>query len=196
VTFHAPLRIGQSATKVSTIRDIEMKEGRSGQLCLVTVKHQITAGDTPCLTEVQNIIYREMPPPGTPQPPDRPAPDDTPRDAAYTITPDPVMLFRYSALIFYGHRIHYDADYTRDTEGYPGLVVHGPLMAALLAGFAADQRPGQTLRHCTIRALSPVFCGQPLQIEARHDGAATHTCARKDSGALAMNVTLDFDRDA
>ncbi|TMM50755.1 FAS1-like dehydratase domain-containing protein [Sulfitobacter sabulilitoris] len=191
VEIAQPLRIGQRVTKTSTIRDIEMKQGRSGPLCFVTVDHRFEVDGVLHLTETQDIVYREMPAPGTPQPAGRPAPDTA--LPGRVVTPDPVLLFRYSALIFYGHRIHYDADYTRDVEGYPGLVVHGPLTVSLLADFGVEQAPGRRLRALDIRAHSPLFCPDPIHLELARDRDRSQVWARREDGTLAMAVTLHFD---
>jgi 3-methylfumaryl-CoA hydratase len=191
VDITRPLRIGETATKTSTIRDVTMKQGNSGKLCFVTLDHDITVAGEACFSERQNIVYREMPAPGSPQPVGKPAPENAGFETV--ATPDPVMLFRYSALIFYGHRIHYDADYTREVEGYPGLVVHGPLTATLLVDLALRNRADAALKSFEIRAMSPLFNPAPIHLEGLHDGDATRTWARTPDGSLAMTVDLTFD---
>lgn len=191
VDITRPLRIGETATKTSTIRDVTMKQGNSGKLCFVTLDHDITVADEVCFSERQNIVYREMPAPGSPQPVGKPAPENAGFETV--VTPDPVMLFRYSALIFYGHRIHYDADYTRDIEGYPDLVVHGPLTATLLVDLALRNRADAALKSFEIRAMSPLFNPAPIHLEGLHDGETTRTWARTPDGSLAMTVDLTFD---
>ena len=193
VEIARPLRIGEVATKASKIVDVTMKEGRSGALCFVTVDHDLTVDAEHCLSERQNIVYREMPAPGAPQPSGKPAPDAA--SFAAVITPDPVLLARYSALIFYSHRIHYDADYTREVEGYPGLVVHGPLTATLLLDLGVAQRPGARLTSFDIRAMSPLFCPNLVHLEGCHDGSTTHMWARTPDGTLAMTVDMTFDAE-
>lgn len=190
VNINEPLRIGEICTKTSTIRDIQMKSGRTGNLCFVTVEHSFEVDGQNRFTERQDIVYRDMPAQGSTPPPGKPAPGGA--SARMTITPDPVLLFRYSALIFYGHRIHYDIEYTREVEGYPGLVVHGPLTAALLAEFGQNQQPGKRLRSFDIRAMSPLFSPTPFHIEARNDGDITNAWAREPDGTLAMEVALVF----
>ena len=191
VDITRPLRIGETATKTSTIRDVTMKQGNSGKLCFVTLDHDITVAGEACYSERQNIVYREMPAPGSPQPVGKPAPENAGFETV--VTPDPVMLFRYSALIFYGHRIHYDADYTRDVEGYPDLVVHGPLTATLLVDLALRNRADAALKSFEIRAMSPLFNPAPIHLEGLHDGETTRTWARTPDGSLAMTVDLTFD---
>ncbi|MDJ0992888.1 MAG: MaoC family dehydratase N-terminal domain-containing protein [Dinoroseobacter sp.] len=189
--WHRPLKIGTRATKTSTIGDITLKSGRSGQLGFVTVTHDIADAGGTCLTETQNIVYREPPAPGAPK---ANAPK-APQDGVWhrQIKPDPVLLFRYSALIFYGHRIHYDADYTRDVEGYPGLVIHGPLTATLLIGFGQENAGGRSLRAAHIRAVSPLFAPDPFYLEGKPDGDNLLMWARSKDGRLAMTVTLEFE---
>ena len=189
-----PLVIGETCTKTSTIRGIEVKDGRSGQLCFVTVDHDFAVDGEHRFSERQNIVYREMPAPDGPQPQGKPAPDGA--MVSPMVTPDPVLLFRYSALIFYGHRIHYDIDYNREVEGYPGLVVHGPLTATMLVALGVAQQPGKTLRSFDIRALSPLFSPAPFHIEARNAGDITKTWARAADGTLAFTVDLTFDPTA
>ena len=190
VTVERPLQIGDTCTKTSTILDVVLKEGRSGPLCFVTVDHVFTVDGDHRLTERQNIVYREMPAPGSPPPTPVPAPQGEGR--AFPVTPDPVMLFRYSALIFYGHRIHYDADYARDVEGYPGLVVHGPLLAALAGELGRGRHPLKKLKLMEIRAVSPVFAPEPFHVETREDADVTRAWVRRSDGALAMTVDLTF----
>lgn len=188
--WHRPLVIGRRATKTSTIGDVLLKKGRTGQLGFVTVTHEITDGDGLCLTETQNIVYRDPPAPGA----SPPAPPDAPHDPSWRrpVCPDPVMLFRYSALIFYGHRIHYDTDYTRDVEGYPGLVVHGPLTATLLFGLGQEHAAGRQLRAADIRAVSPLFAPNRFWLEGKPDGAGMLLWARSEEGKLAMTARLEF----
>ncbi|SDZ59267.1 3-methylfumaryl-CoA hydratase [Jannaschia faecimaris] len=188
VTIDAPLRLGEEVDKVSTIRAIEEKTGRSGRLCFVTVDHDFSVAGEHRLRETQNIVYRDPPDPGAPPIPGKPAPGN----AAFTrtVTPDPVMLFRYSALIFYGHRIHYDLDYTRGTEGYPGLVVHGPLTATLLVGLGLERLGDRPLVSFDIRAMSPLFVTAPFTLEGHDTDTGVELWARAPGGTTAMTVTL------
>ena len=184
ITVHAPLRIGERAVKTSTIEDVTEKTGRSGRLGFVTVRHDFTVDGAPRMTDVQTIVYREptgaaVPPPAEPEP----------ADWQESVTPDEILLFRYSALIFYAHRIHYDADYTREVEGYPALLAHGPLTATLLAGAGQARHPGRRLTGLEIRAQAPCFVGRPLRLEGR----GTDLRAVNGEGAVAMRVRLSFD---
>ncbi|MDF0602974.1 MaoC family dehydratase N-terminal domain-containing protein [Psychromarinibacter sp. C21-152] len=135
LTFHAAPRLGTPATKTTTVETVAEKTGRSGRLAFVTLRHEIAQDGTLCVTEQQDLVYRQPPQDRTPVAPPQAATDET---DARPHRFDTTLLFRYSALTFNGHRIHYDADYARDTEGYAGLVVHGPLLAQLLIHMAED----------------------------------------------------------
>ena len=188
VTIDKPLLLGEEVDKLSTIRAIEEKTGRSGRLCFVTVDHDFSVGGEHRLRETQNIVYREPPAPGAP-PPGQPAPDDA--GFKRVITPDPVMLFRYSALIFYGHRLHYDVDYTREVEGYPGLLVHGPLTATLLVGLGVERLGPRRLVSFDIRAMAPLFVTAPFTIEGRDTDTGVTLWARGPDGTTAMTVSIE-----
>lgn len=188
VEIAKPLRLGERAVKTSTIRKIDRKEGRSGKLCFVTVDHDFTVDGEHRLRETQDIVYRDPPAPGSTPPPGKPAPEGA--QFGRTITPDPVLLFRYSALIFYGHRIHYDADYTRDVEGYPGLVFHGPLTATLLVDLGMQHLGEREVASFDIRAMKPLFSTAPFRIEGRETEEGVALWARTPDGDTAMTVTL------
>ena len=190
VEITQPLSIGETCTKTSIIRDVTLRQGRSGSLCFVTVDHDFTVANEHRLTERQNIVYRDMPAADAEPPKGKAAPLD-PTDE-FSVTPDQIMLFRYSALIFYSHRIHYDLDYARDIEGYPGLVVHGPLMAALAGELGRNLHADKPLKSMNIRALSPLFAPTPFHVEARCDANTAHTWVRGPTGDLAMTVDLTF----
>jgi 3-methylfumaryl-CoA hydratase len=152
--FIAPLRVGDSIEKLSTIRSVKAKTGRSGRLVFVTVRHDISVGGAPRLWEEHDIVYRDPPAPGAPEP----APIQAGNGAwRRQITPDDVLLFRYSALTFNGHRIHYDRRYVTQTECYPGLVVHGPLIATLLLDLLQRERPDARIDSFEFRAVRPTF---------------------------------------
>ena len=174
LTFHAPLLVGETVTKTSTILKIEAKSGKSGHLTFVTVRHDLTGAAGLAITEEQDIVYKEASLTGPPMP----APDAPTPQAPYlaTLTPDPVLLFRYSALTMNGHRIHYDRPYAIAEEAYPALVVHGPLQATLLAALAAQSLP-TPLKTFTFRGQTPAFDGPSLHIcgEPTADGATLWT---------------------
>jgi 3-methylfumaryl-CoA hydratase len=189
LSFAAPLRLGQASTRRSQIADVKVKQGRSGTLCFVTVRHEIVGehGEA-CLTEEQDIVYREDPAPDA----TRPEPPSAPQGAkrSEVVVPEPVMLFRYSALTFNGHRIHYDRDYCRDVEGYPGLVFHGPLTATLLAAMAQQERDGRPLATFTYRAVSPLFDTNSFRICVKPgDDQGLELWAETPGSRLAMSAT-------
>lgn len=183
-TFHAPLPIGAEAVRRSTVTRVEEKTGRSGRLCFVTVAHDHLVDGDLCVREEQDIVYREPPSGPAPTPPDAPIP---PGDTATTRTvqPDPVTLFRYSALTFNGHRIHYDHPYATGVEGYNGLVFHGPLTATLLAGMAEEHG---ALASFAFRAVSPLTDAAPFQLFATGE----RLWAQNDEGRLAMTAEAAF----
>jgi 3-methylfumaryl-CoA hydratase len=184
-----PLRVGQAITKTSRIVDVSVKEGRTGPLVFVRVRHTIGHVAGQCLVEEQDIVYRDMPKPGEPAPPVATAP--TVHDWAREIHPDAVLLFRYSALTFNGHRIHYDRTYATGTEGYPGLVVHGPLIATLLLDLLRRHGPDAQVRRFVFRALKPTFDVDAFRVcGARgEDGKTVRLWAEHGDGALAMDAT-------
>lgn len=158
--FHAPLLLGEQAKKRSACLGVERKTGRTGPLAFVTLQHEIWQAGQLCVSERQDLVYREDPAPHAPK-----AKPPTPDIAAEQRTElhfDATLLFRYSALTFNGHRIHYDADYARDVEGYAGLVVHGPLLAQLMM-LAADAAQGG-LRTFEFRGMSPLTLGQKADL--------------------------------
>ncbi|WP_353475263.1 MaoC family dehydratase N-terminal domain-containing protein [Salipiger sp. H15] len=182
-TFHAAPRIGEVITRRSVIEEVAEKEGRSGTLCFVTVTHHIYGEDGPCVTERQDIVYRAKDARAATTPP-LPAPRG---EARRDLAPDPVLLFRYSALTFNGHRIHYDAPYVTGTEGYPGLIVHGPLQATLLAQMAADLRGAAPARF-EFRSLSPIFDTLGFSLNARDEGEVLHLWTAAEGGPVAMQA--------
>jgi 3-methylfumaryl-CoA hydratase len=187
--FQAPIHIGETIKKISTIKKVERKSGRSGELCFVTVRHQLFAGDELRLTDDHNIVYREDPTSKEPAPP-TPAPSEA--EIREIITPDTVLLFRYSALTFNSHRIHYDVDYCRDVEGYPGLVFHGPLTATLLLDLATRNLAGRTITGFSYRAVSPLFDTSPFTIALAHEEDRMILWAETPEGHLAMSATVSI----
>jgi 3-methylfumaryl-CoA hydratase len=153
--FVQPLRVGEQITRDSRIIKVDAKSGRSGELVFVTVRHEISNARGIGLTEEHDIVYRDLPAPGAPPP----TPQTAPSDATFSreIVPDPVLLFRYSALTFNGHRIHYDRPYVTQVEGYPGLIVHGPLIATLLADLLRREQPRARMRRFSFTAMRPLF---------------------------------------
>ena len=182
-TFHGGIDLGEQVTKVSTISKIEMKVGRSGPLCFVTVQHDLAVDGAVRITEEQDLVYREDPAPDAPASEPKPAPTDA--DFSRVITPSEVMLFRYSALTFNGHRIHYDREYSRDVEGYPGLIFHGPLTATLLADLAIAET-GRGLAGFAFRARSPLFDTEAFAIAGSLEGDKVTLWATTPNGGVAM----------
>jgi 3-methylfumaryl-CoA hydratase len=194
IEWRSPLRVGDSANRVSEIVSVEPKAGRSGTLVFVTVRHTISTAAGVSIVEEHDIVYREAAKPGDPLPQPRPGPADA--VWTHTLLPDEVMLFRYSALTFNGHRIHYDTPYVTGTEGYPGLVVHGPLQATLLLDLAHARAPaGRRLVKFEYRALSPTFGGQPLTVSGipAPDGRSARVWATGHGGGQTMAGTVSYD---
>lgn len=191
-TWHRPIRIGEQIERVSEITGVEAKQGRRGPLVFVRVRHDFSGPDGLALSEDQTLVYREEPKPGEPPPPAT----KPPADAAWsrTITPDPVLLFRFSALTFNSHRIHYDQPYVTGEEGYPGLVVHGPLVALLLMDLLRRERPEATLTSFEFRALRPLFDTAPFTVNGAPDEAGTGCTlwALDPEGAVSMQATAEF----
>jgi 3-methylfumaryl-CoA hydratase len=189
--FHAPLRVGDEINRVSTIEDVSEKSGRTGRLVFVKVRHEVRRGEEReiALTEFHDIVYREAPKADDVAPSPRPAPDSSPWERKWT--PDDVLLFRYSALTFNGHRIHYDRRYVTEVEGYPGLVVHGPLIATLLLDLLRHQWPDSVVAHYEFRAVRPIFDVNPFFVcgEPQPDGKTVRLWARDHDGFLAMDAT-------
>lgn len=189
--FAEPLRIGENIVRKSAIKDIQEKTGRSGELCFVTVRHEFFGEDGGAckMSEEHDIVYREDAP-KSPISQGAPKPPAAPQDASerIEITADAVMLFRYSALTFNSHRIHYDADYCREVENYPAQVVHGPLIATMLAGVAAKSAGG-ALRKFSYRAVSPLFAAQPFSIAMKKlQNGELEIWAANARGELAMSA--------
>ncbi|MGA0570001.1 FAS1-like dehydratase domain-containing protein [Variovorax sp. VNK109] len=184
LTFHHPLRVGEFVRRVSRISNIQEKTGRTGSLVFVQVAHEIHSPLGLAISESQDIVYREAP--GAVQGlPLRSAPHDA--QFSRIVTPDPILLFRYSALTFNGHRIHYDHPYATQIEGYPSLVVHGPLIATLLLEQLRAFRPGVKIRNFTFRALSPLFVGSSFTVAGRVDAQTARLWAAGADGQFAMD---------
>ena len=186
--FRAPLRIGDEVTRTSTIADLTQKTGRSGRLVFVKVRHELrTSGAAePALVEHHDIVYREAKRPNDVEPPPVRAPERA--DWGRTIVPDAVLLFRYSALTFNGHRIHYDRPYVTEVEGYPGLIVHGPLIATLLMDLLHREAPDAEVAAFRFRAVRPSFDLHPLRVCGRRDGATVDLWAQDHEGWLTMDA--------
>ena len=170
IEFIAPIAVGAAISRTSRVASITEKEGGSGKLAFVNVQHETTANGTLSVRETQTLVYRDAALPDAPLSPPESGNstfDGSDWDAVRTLTPDPRLLFRYSALTFNTHRIHYDAPYARDVERYRGLVVHGPLTASLLLQLAASELGENRLRHFAFRGMSPAIAGEPLHLAMR-----------------------------
>jgi 3-methylfumaryl-CoA hydratase len=186
--FLAPMHIGAQLNKTSTIKAVTQKTGRSGALAFVTVLHQVHDGETLCIEEEHDIVYREKINADVPEV----LPSMAPIEWAFSkhINPDPVLLFRYSALTFNGHRIHYDQPFCTGTEGYQGLVVHGPLMATMLLDLVRFELPHAVVCAFEFRALAPVFETDEFSIHGQPnaDGKTINLWVRRDDGTLAIQA--------
>jgi 3-methylfumaryl-CoA hydratase len=191
IRYLAAVPIDSEASRRSRILKIENKVGKRGALSFVTVEHTISCGATTCIREEQDLVYRDAAPSDA-----VPAAATRCDDVAQwsrSVTPDTTLLFRYSALTFNGHRIHYDLEYARAEEGYPDLVVHGPLTATLLQQFALEHGDGRSLARFEFRGVAPLFAARPFSLEGRpaHDGGLA-LWARGPDGELAMSATAEF----
>ena len=195
IAFHAPVAIGAVIERRSRIAAISEKQGSSGPLAFVDVSHETLANGTLAVVETQSIVYRDA---ARPDAPLSPPPQGDARldpagwDAHRSLTPDARLLFRYSALTFNTHRIHYDAPYAQTVERYRGLVVHGPLIASLLLQLAAQEVGENRLRTFQFRGLSPAMAGEPLHLVLRKSDAGYDLAAFADDGrqVTAASATI------
>ena len=193
--FLAPLLLGGEARATVAIRAASRKRGRSGALAFLTTEHRIDQGRRTAVVETRDLVFREAPRPDAPAP--RPA--EAPGEAVWRrrVEADPVLLFRFSALTFNAHRIHYDLEYCRDREGYPGLVVHGPLLALLLLDLArevheAGELPGRRFARFRYRATAPLFAPGTLALCGRPREGGALLWAGGGDGTAAMTAELDL----
>jgi 3-methylfumaryl-CoA hydratase len=190
IEFLDALCVGDQATRTSRISDVTVKTGSTGQLCFVSVEHIVTSPRGLAIRERQDIVYREM---GGAQAaaPAKPTPPAAPQHRETHVC-DPVLLFRYSALTFNGHRIHYDRDYVTKVEGYPGLIFHGPLQAAFIVEMAAKLHGGKPPKKFTYRGVQPLFEGSEFSINANDDGATMELWTANDAGQPTMKGTATW----
>ncbi len=182
--FHSPLRVGDEVQRHTRIERITPRTGRSGALVFVTLSHTLRRDAQLLVEEQQDIVYREA---GAPAGAGRPAPQHA--DWSRELVPDNTLLFRYSALTFNAHRIHYDRDYARDEEGYPDLVVQGPLTATLLLEAVANEEPGAAVTGFEFRGVAPLYTQTPLALRGRRERDAVALWACDAAGAVAMEAT-------
>ena len=190
--FRTPVRVGDAVARTSTIVDVTQKEGRTGKLVFVGVRHELRCNGAadPALVEFHDIVYRQAKQPTDIDPPPVAAAEVVNHGAAWhrEIVPDDVLLFRYSALTFNGHRIHYDRKYVTEVEGYPGLVVHGPLMATLLMDLLQRHRPGAQVASFKFKAVRPTFDMQTFKVSGQPDGHSVKLWAQDHEGWLTMDA--------
>jgi 3-methylfumaryl-CoA hydratase len=191
IEFRRRLCVGETLRRDSQIVAVEAKQGKSGNLVFVTVRHTVIASGETAAIEEHDIVYRDAARPGDPPPQGRPAPADP--EWRREIHADSVMLFRFSALIFNAHRIHYDLDYVRNEEHYPALVVHGPLQTILMLDLARRQEQ-RAVRKLDYRALHPVFHTERLTVNGRmaKDGSQAELWTANAAGHYAMTGTAYF----
>ncbi len=193
VSFPRPLPVGARATRRSEIAEVNIKEVRSGPLAFVKVRHQVATEEGVCIEEEQDLVYRAAPAPGAEPRPGELAPATSVWCRA--MPPDPVLLFRYSALTFNGHRIHYDLKFTTEVEGYPGLVVHGPLLATLMADLVRRERPEARIARFEIRAQRPIFDTAPFVVAGAPDsgGAGAEVWVTDPYGCYASRGRVELE---
>jgi len=186
--FIDPLRVGDAITRTSVIEDVRVKSGKTGPLVFVVVRHEIAAAAGLALREWHDIVYREMPSVADAPPASQPAPAHS--DWHREIIPDSVLLFRYSALTFNGHRIHIDRSYTVNVEGYPGLIVHGPLIATLLMDLLRRNRPDAKVQAFRFKALQPLFDIAPFVLHGASQASnEVRLWATTPDGQLAVDAS-------
>jgi len=188
LTFHAPILVGDTLTRESEFSDVQLREGSTGVLILATLTRRFFTPRGLALTDEQHTVFREAVPAGAPSGvPKREAP---PSETTWrrTITPDPVSLFRYSALTFNPHRIHYDRGYATGVEGYPGLVVHGPFSQQCLLDLLRDHVGVASIADFTMRARAPLFDVAPFRVVGRRVGGTAELWAVTPEGTIAMQA--------
>lgn len=187
VEFLRPMRVGVKGHRESTIASITEKEGRTGKLLFVTVKHEYSQNDAVCVSEEQDIVYRE------PSPPKLEGSLIAPHAQwSEVVVPDPVMLFRYSAVTFNGHRIHYDQSYATQSEGYPGLVVHGPMIATLMCRAFTNAHPDKIITFLSYRGLRPLISPRPFHVAGALSGKGSAQLWAEQGGTLAHQADIRF----
>jgi 3-methylfumaryl-CoA hydratase len=187
IAFPGEIRVGMALTRRSTIASVERKQGAAGPLVFVTVRHEIGEPDgPPLIVDEHDIVFRGLAAPAVKTAARAGGDGDWHRE----LVPDAVLLFRYSALTFNGHRIHYDRDYVTKAEGYPGLVVHGPLIATLLVDLVRRKMPEARIESFSFRALSPLFDGRPMSVNgiSPDPSGIVKLWAANDEGGVAMKA--------
>jgi 3-methylfumaryl-CoA hydratase len=187
--FFDPLRVGDEVTRSSRISDVAMKTGSTGVLCFVSVEHVVTTSRGTAIRERQDIVYRDI---LTVAAPSKPAPPPHIAKHRESHMADPVLLFRYSALTFNGHRIHYDRDYVTKVEGYPGLIFHGPMQAAFIVELAAKLHGGTAPKKFVYRGAQPLFEGSEFSVNANDTGDGMELWTANSAGQPTMKGTATW----
>ena len=192
VRLHRPLRLGQSVRRETELADITVKPGGTGTLVFATVRSRVFGPEGLALEDERRTVFREEVKAGerNQAPRREPAPADVPWRRR--VTPDPVLLFRFSALTFNTHRIHYDRPWAMEVEGYPGLVVHGPLTTTLLIDFACDQTPGRRITGYATQARAPLFDTAPFELRGRPTAGGGELWAVTPEGTVAMSAEVEL----
>ncbi|HEY5677795.1 MAG TPA: MaoC family dehydratase N-terminal domain-containing protein [Myxococcales bacterium] len=187
--FEGDIRVDDAVRRESRVASVEFKQGRGGALCFVRVEHRILTNGRTAVTEQQTLVYRDAAGAGS-----QDAPEPAPRgEQVASIDPSPLLLFRYSALTFNAHRIHYDLPYATGEEGYPALVIHGPLQATLLLHFAARSHGGRAPDSFSFRGGAPAFCGAPLELHAGpRSGERLELWSAAPTGPIAMQARAEW----
>jgi 3-methylfumaryl-CoA hydratase len=188
--FFDSLRVGDEVTRTSRIADVTMKTGSTGTLCFVSVDHLIATPRGTAIRERHDIVYRDVP--AAPSAPAQPAPAPPPAQHREGHMADTVLLFRYSALTFNGHRIHYDREYVTKVEGYPGLIFHGPMQAALLVEFAAKLHDGAAPKKFSYRGVQPLFEGSEFSVNANATRTGMDLWVANSAGQPTMKGTATW----
>jgi 3-methylfumaryl-CoA hydratase len=189
--FVDALRVGDVATRSSRISDVTMKTGSTGVLCFVSVQHEVTTSRGVAIRERQDIVYRDVSGPAQTAPAKSPPPPPVAQHRETHVS-DPVLLFRYSALTFNGHRIHYDRDYVTKVEGYPGLIFHGPLQASFIVELAAKLHGGQPPKKLSYRGVQPLFEGSEFSINANTTDSGMELWIANAEGQPTMKGTATW----
>lgn len=190
--FHRPIRIGETLSRETELTDIALKTGGTGTLVFATIVNRIAGPDGLALEEERRTVFREEVRPG--QRNQAPRREEAPVDVPWRrrIVPEPVRLFRFSALTFNSHRIHYDRPWAMEVEGYPGLVVHGPFTSTLLIDFARDENPGRAFLTYTTQARAPLFDTAPFELRGRPTAGGCELWAVTPEGTVAMSAQVEF----
>ena len=188
--FFEPLRVGDEATRSSRISDVTMKTGSTGMLCFVSVEHVVTTSRGTAIRERQDIVYRDIATTPASAPAKAPPPPVAKHRESHMA--DPVLLFRYSALTFNGHRIHYDRDYVTKVEGYPGLIFHGPMQAAFIVELAAKLHGGTAPKKLVYRGVQPLFEGSEFSVNANETNAGMELWTANSAGQPTMKGTATW----